>query len=93
MPDSSGSLRRATVPAEHSRKCSTPRREHGCDNRDRAVRGGLARLDGNRVAVVPLPDYPIAAIRTGQYDDTGALWAAEFPCPTGSKRGAATLAP
>ena len=41
-----------------------------------AARG--ARLDGNCVAVVPLPDYPIATVRTGQYDGTGALWTAEF---------------
>ena len=59
------------------------RREYGFDNLDftLAVRG--ARLDGNCVAVVPLPDYPIATIRTGQYDDTGALWTAEFALPEG----------
>ena len=54
------------------------RREYGFDNLDftLAVRG--ARLNGNCVAVVPLPDYPIATVLTGQYDDTGALWTAEF---------------
>ena len=59
------------------------RREYGFDNLDftLAVRG--ARLDGNCVAVVPLPDYPVATVRTGQYDDTGRLWTAEFALPDG----------
>ena len=30
------------------------------------------------VAVVPLPDYPIATIRTGQLSDDGVLWEVEF---------------
>ena len=59
------------------------RREHGFDNLDftLAVRG--ARLDGNCVAVARLPDYAIATVRTGQYDDTGELWTAEFALPDG----------
>ena len=59
------------------------RREYGFDNLDftLAVRG--ARLDGNCVAVVRLPAYPIAAIQTGQYDETGRLWTAEFPISDG----------
>ena len=59
------------------------RREYGFDNLDftLAVRG--ARLDGNCVAVARLPDYPIATVRTGQYDATGALWTAEFAPPGG----------
>ncbi len=57
-------------------------REYGFDNRDFHLweYGGLA--DGDRcIAVVPLPDYPIASVRTGQYDATGELWAAEFAPP------------
>ena len=59
------------------------RREYGFDNLDftLSTRGG--RIDGNCVAVVPLPDYPIAAIHTGQYDGAGALWTAEFALPDG----------
>ena len=59
------------------------RREHGFDNRDLAVRAGLARIDGNCVAVAVLPDYPIATVRTGQHDGTGRLWTAEFALPDG----------
>ena len=33
------------------------------------------------MAIVDLPDYPIARIRTGQYDESGQLWAAEFALP------------
>ena len=51
---------------------------HGFDNLDLAVRGGLARIDGNCVAAVVLPDYPIAAIRTGQLTDDGPVWELEF---------------
>ena len=54
------------------------RREHGFDNLDRVLRGGSARIDGNCVAAVLLPDYPIAAVRTGQLTDAGVLWEAEI---------------
>ena len=57
------------------------RERHGFDNLDFTLAARGARLDGNCVAVVPLPDYPIAAILTGQYDDAGALWTAEFALP------------
>ncbi len=59
-------------------------REHGFENRDFFLweRGGLA--DGDRcIAVVPLPDYPIASVRTGQYDEDGDLWEARFPLAPG----------
>ena len=59
------------------------RREHGFDNRDFHLARSGARIDGNCVAVARLPDYPIAAIRTGQYDGTGALWEVEFAFPDG----------
>ena len=57
--------------------------EHGFDNLDFFLwqRGGSA--GGRCVAAVPLPDYPIASIHTGQYDDTGQLWAVEFALPEG----------
>ena len=59
------------------------RREYGFDNLDFTLATRGARIDGNCVAVVPLPDYPIASVRTGQYDGTGALWTAEFALPGG----------
>ena len=59
------------------------RREHGFDNLDFTLETRGARLDGNCIAVARLPDYPIATVRTGQYDDAGALWTAEFALPGG----------
>ena len=59
------------------------RREHGFDNLDFTLERNGARIDGNCVAVVPLPAYPVATVRTGQYDGTGALWTAEFALPDG----------
>ena len=57
----------------------TERQHYGFANRDFLFdrRGG--RLDGICLAIVPLPDYPIASIRTGQYiPGQGQLWAAEL---------------
>ena len=51
-----------------------PERRLGFDNLDHVLRGGSARIDGNCVAAVVLPDYPIATIRTGQHTDDGVLW-------------------
>ena len=59
------------------------RKEHGFDNLDFALAARGARIDGNCVAVARLPDYPVATVRTGQYDDTGVLWTAEFALPDG----------
>ena len=61
----------ADLPAE--------RRDAGFANRDFAFdqRGG--HFDGKCLAIVSLPDYPIAAIRTGQYvPGQGQLWAVEL---------------
>ena len=36
-------------------------------------------FDGRCLAALPLPDYPVAAIRTGQFiAEKGQLWAAEL---------------
>ena len=59
------------------------REAYGFDNLDFTLATRGARLDGNCVAVARLPDYPIATVRTGQYDGTGALWTAEFALPDG----------
>ena len=57
-------------------------REYGFENRDFHLweRGGLAAGD-RCIAVAPLPAYPVASVRTGQYDATGQLWAVEFAPP------------
>ena len=44
---------------------------------------GARTDDGACVAVAPLPVWPIAMIRTGQFDETGRLWEAEFAPPDG----------
>ena len=70
------------VPVD-ARDLPDDRWQYGFDNLDFRLweRGGR---DGDRcIAVVPLPAYRIATVRTGQYDDTGALWAAEFALPDG----------
>ena len=61
------------------------RGEYGFDNLDFTLATRGARLDGNCVALARLPDYPIATVRTGQYDDTGTLWTAEFALPDGER--------
>ena len=59
------------------------RREHGFDNLDFTLGRNGARVDGNCIAVARLPDYPIASVRTGQYDATGPIWEVEFTIPDG----------
>ena len=58
------------------------RRAYGYENRDfRFGQWGTIR-DGECVAEVPLPDYPIARLRTGQYIPGGErLWEVELPGP------------
>ena len=65
------------------------RREHGFDNRDFefAPAGGV-QYAGRCLASIPLPDYPIDRIHTGQYSpETGRLWAAEFAVAVGLSGG------
>ena len=54
------------------------RTEHGFDNLDFGfdVRG--VQFDGKCAASVGLPQYGIARITTGQYDEDGRIWAAEI---------------
>ena len=56
------------------------RRQHGFDNRDFQFQEYGAFQDGACPALVPLPDYEIAGIRTGQYAPVrGPFWQASFP--------------
>ncbi len=57
------------------------RGRHGFDNRDFALWDRGARRDGRCLARVPLPAYAIARVETGQYDEAGRLWTAEFAWP------------
>ena len=61
------------------------RRRYGYDNLDfhyenQYVNITALAFGGRCIAEYPLPDYPIARIRTGQFTpDDGRLWEAEFP--------------
>ena len=58
--------------------------ELGFVNRDFYFGEHGALYGRNCWAVVPLPDYPIAAIKTGQFvDGKGELWRVEFPAGPG----------
>ena len=59
-----------------------PRRKYRFDNRDFpfAWRGGY--FDGKCMTQAPLPGYPVARIRTGQFvRGEGQLWKVEIPLP------------
>ena len=55
------------------------RREDGFDNRDFDFEQWGGHFDGQCLAAVPLPDYPIAALHTGQYvPGAGEVWRGEL---------------
>ena len=57
------------------------RQESGFDNLDfRFADYGASLVDGC-VALVPLPEYEIDSIRTGQFGDMGSVWRVEFAAP------------
>ena len=55
------------------------RREHGYDNLDFVFQLWGVSFDGACAAMVPLPEYPVDSIRTGQWADGRELWDAGFP--------------
>ena len=55
------------------------RKRYGFDNLDFAFRNIGVRFDETCMAIVELPAYPIAEIRTGQFADGRRLWEARFP--------------
>ena len=54
------------------------RRRAGFDNLDFRFDHRGAMLDGGCVAAVPLPDYDVARVYTGQWTADGPLWQVEF---------------
>ena len=58
------------------------RRDYGFEGRDFAFERWGGHIDGECLAVVDLPGYAIAGMRTGQYAaGTGEVWAAELRSP------------
>ena len=58
------------------------RREHGFANRDFWFqREGGSLIDGHCSVERPLPNYPIAHLRTGQFNAAGEIWAVELSFP------------
>ena len=54
------------------------RRQHGFDNLDFGFGARGVIFDGKCAADVPLPQYGIARITTGQFDGGGRVWEVEF---------------
>ena len=64
---------------EHASDLPEARRELGFDNLDFRFFLNGAWFDAQCAARVPLPSYPIASVRTGQYvSGAGEIWSAEF---------------
>ena len=59
------------------------RTAHGFDNLDFTISRTGAYFEGTCIARAGLPDYGIDRIRTGQFNNTGESWRAEFPFPDG----------
>lgn len=59
--------------------------QYGFENRDFRLWTHGGWWEGRCTAVASLPDYPIASIQTGQYDETGRLWWVEFALPDGER--------
>ena len=55
------------------------RRKYGYDNLDFQFDWRGLEVGGECIAVVPLPDYPITAVATGQYTDAGRIWETTLP--------------
>ena len=66
------------VVPDHARDLPEERKGSGFDNLDFQFFLNGTRFDGRCVARVPLPPYPIASVRTGQFGSTGEIWRTEF---------------
>lgn len=54
------------------------RRQWGVDNLDFDFSRAGAHFDGKCLAIISLPDYPVTAIRAGQFTAAGPVWETEF---------------
>ncbi len=80
--DTAGRFFLQIIPAEVT---DLPRRQRasGVDHQDFDFARYGDRFDGKCMATVPLPDYPIATVRTGQLSPgREAVWEGEFPADT-----------
>ena len=67
------------ITPEDSADLPRERRDYGFVNRDFAFAWWGGRFDGKCLAAVPLPDYPVKNIRTGQFrPGQGPQWAVEL---------------
>ena len=66
--------------------------EVGYEDKDFDFRLNGAAFEGKCAGFVPLPDYPIASVRTGQFGDEGELWDAAFAFNPDEYRAAYTAA-
>lgn len=66
------------VVPEEAANLPPERREHGSLNLDFDFSERGAVFDGKCLAIVPLPDYPLVEIRTGQFTAAGRLWEEAF---------------
>ena len=57
------------------------RRVSGFDNLDFAFGERGVRYGGRCLARAALPDYPVALVRTGQFEGERRLWETEFVLP------------
>ena len=74
------------VTPRNRRDLPRTRRRAGFDNLDFRWADAGAWLDGRCAARARLPDYDIADVRTGQYDESAStLWSVEFPAASAGK--------
>ena len=74
------------VVPERAEDLPDDRREYGFDNLDFGFFRKGALFEGSCAARIPLPDYPVAGVRTGQHDGEGGVsWSAEFLVDPGQR--------
>ena len=64
------------------------RRRYGYDNLDFSFHLWGLTMDGVCIAQVPLPDYAIGSVRTGQFGGRGRVWEAKFSLSADASRTA-----
>ena len=62
------------------------RQPYGFDNLDFDFDQHGERFDGKCLAIIPLPEYGISGIRTGQYEGYRRFWTEEISVPCWDRR-------